>query len=279
MLRAARDDDLATLERHALVAGAAHRIFVLERKGVIGGAVAVAQKPFETEVLGRPVAQIDTVRAWDNPEDLQALATGTVEALAVAGVALVSCRRPETDRTMLLALQRAGMYAVECLITLSKSLLGLDDGGEADTAQPNAFDADACASVAERTFRFDRFHADPLVDDASADALKAAWIRNSVLGRADRVFVVREAGRIIGFNACMLKGDTAVIDLIGVDPDHQGRGYGRRLTHAALAHYAARGAERLVVGTQSANHASLGLYQRAGFSIEQSALTLHAHLA
>jgi len=277
MLRAARDEDLEMLKRHALATDGARRLFVLERNGVIGGAVAVADKPFESEILRCPVAQIEAVQAWDNPDDLPALATGAIEALADAGVALVSCRRPEADRTTLLALQQAGMYAVECLMTFSHPLSGLGEAAETDTAQPT--DADACVTVAERAFRFDRFHADPLVDDALADALKGAWVRNSVLGRADRVFVVREAGRIVGFNACMLRDDTAVIDLIGIDPDHQGRGHGRRLTHAALAHYAQRGAAVLKVGTQSANHASLRLYQRAGFTVGQSVLTLHAHLA
>jgi len=213
----------------------------------------------------------------ESTSDIETLAAETLETLAKGGVDLVACRRPESDRQTLTALQRAGMCVVECLMTLSHPLKDIPTA-EAGIAARDETDAAGCASVGERAFRFDRFHADPLVDDAAADALKGAWARNAVLGRADRVFVTREGDRITGFNACLLRDGAAVIDLIGVDPDFQGRGLGRCLVNAALAHYSGRAA-RLVVGTQSANHVSLALYQRTGFVVEHSALTLHAHLS
>ena len=277
MLRPAQQSELNLLKEHSIPTGGERQALVLERDGVVAGAVSVLVKPFESDLLERRVAQIDAIEAWDRPGDLEVLAGEALDAISGDGVDLVACRRPESDRLTLNALQRAGMCVVECLITLTHPL---DDppAVETDAARQEPADADGCAVVAARAFRYDRFHADPLVDDTRADILKATWARNSVLSRADKVFVIRENGRIVGFNACMLHHDTASIDLIGVDPDFQGRGLGRRLTGAALAHYASR-ANRMTVGTQSANHASLALYQRAGFIVHNSALTLHAHLS
>ena len=111
-----------------------------------------------------------------------------------------------------------------------------------------------------------------------ADRLKETWVRNSAAGRADAMLVAREDGRVVGFNACMRSGEAAVIDLIGVAPEAQGRGHGRALVEGALAHYAAAGAGEMTVGTQSKNVASLALYQACGFRVRSSQFTLHAHL-
>ena len=277
VLRPAREADFSTLERHALATSDARWFFVLERDGVIAGAVAVRENPFESDILKRRVAQIEALRAWETSDDLPRLAAGAIEALAASGIAFASCRLSEDDGETISALEHSGMAIVERLMTFAHPLRDAAGPVEPDTTQPTEADADACAAVAARAFRFDRFHADPKIDDALADALKAAWIRNSVLGRADRVLVHRESARIVAFNACMLRDGDAVIDLIGVDPDHQGRGIGRRLTQAALTHYAGR-ASRMVVGTQTANETSLSLYRRAGFLHERTAVTLHAHL-
>jgi ribosomal protein S18 acetylase RimI-like enzyme len=175
------------------------------------------------------------------------------------------------------SLQHAGFRVIECLMTLSRNLE--PQGRELPSGVTIATDRDAegCASLAHHSFTTDRFHADPDIDDALADDLKGQWARNAVLGRADCVFVTREDDAITGFNACLLNGDTAVIDLIGVAPEHQERGLGRALTEAAIAHYSGRAA-RMHVGTQSCNVASLSLYQAAGFRPVSSALTLHMHL-
>jgi ribosomal protein S18 acetylase RimI-like enzyme len=102
-------------------------------------------------------------------------------------------------------------------------------------------------------------------------------MRNACAGRADAVLVAREGGRVVGFNACLLNGDRAVIDLIAVAETAQGRGCGRKLVDGALACYAGKATE-MRVGTQSRNLASLALYRACGFAVVETAMTLHAHL-
>lgn len=277
MLRPYQSADLDQLTCRGIPVNGERRVFVLERDGVVAGALSASPRSFESEWLGLEVFQIDAIEAWADEDALTEIAGGGLAMLRDAGADLVACRRAEEDRSTLAALQQAGMAVIECLQTFGRSYADLP-------AAPSGIDmaaredADQCARIAERTFRCDRFHADPMVDDGKADALKGAWARNSVAGRADRVFVSRAADRITGFNACLLSGDTAVIDLIAVDPDCQGQGLGRALVAAALHHYAGP-ARHMVVGTQSSNYGSLALYQGMGFRVEKSALTLHAHLS
>lgn len=210
---------------------------------------------FEAGIFGRPVWRLDDPDA----------AGPCVEAARRAGVLVVACRPPaDADARGLLA---AGFRKIETLITHARPLDPREAGpmpagirladGEADAA--------ACAAIAARAFRYDRFHADPGIDDADADALKTRWAANAVLGRADQVFLALDAqGRTVGFNACLWRGEDPAIDLIAVAPEGAGRGHGRRLVGAPIRAYAGR-ANRLVVGTQADNAPSLKLYRSMGF--------------
>jgi ribosomal protein S18 acetylase RimI-like enzyme len=267
----------ADIAGYGLTAAGQSASYVLEDNGIAEGLVIVAPRPFESECLGLDVRHVQDVR-MTVPGRVPAPASVArlLEHLRVDGARLVSWRLPESERAMLQTAQAAGFHVIECLVTLGRPLL---DAGPAPScvSLADAGDAEGCARIGATAFRYDRFHADVNVDDRAADALKGAWARNAALGRADKVFVTRDGGTITGFNACLLRGDTAIIDLIGVAPGFHGQGLGRAVVAAALAHYQGR-ATRMIVGTQSANHRSLALYQGQGFRVENSALSLHAHL-
>jgi ribosomal protein S18 acetylase RimI-like enzyme len=237
--------------------------------------VSLLPRPFETEMLGMPAAQLD-IEGVDNG-NLSPAISAALDQAARAGTRLVSCRRPDSDIPVIGALQDAGFRVIECLVTLQCELPHRIAKMPERVRLATRTDADAVAAIASSSFRHDRFHADPKVSDEAADRLKGAWARNAVNGRADAVFVTEDTGTLTGFNACLVRGDTAVIDLIGVANGAQRRGFGRDLVAASLAHYAGK-AQRMIVGTQSANQASLALYEAAGFRVKSAAFTLHAHL-
>ena len=231
------------------------------------GALSALPQPFEQAQLGFP--------AW------RATADGTPGADAVAalvaaaradGVGLVTCRLPEGDSAVSV-FAAAGFYPVEVLLTF-EALLPAATPMPAGIRAACEADISACRAIAAVSFRSDRFHADPAIDDSAADRLKAQWIENAVRGRADTVLVAETDGAVDGFNACLLSGETAVIDLIAVHPDAQGRGIGKALVAGALAAYAGR-ARTLRVGTQEDNLASRQLYARFGMSVAGRQVTLH----
>ena len=68
-------------------------------------------------------------------------------------------------------------------------------------------------------------------DHLAADRIKREWIQSYVdRRRGDVLLVAHEDGTVVGFNAMLVterpSGPVAVIDLIGVHPEHQRRGIG-----------------------------------------------------
>jgi ribosomal protein S18 acetylase RimI-like enzyme len=114
----------------------------------------------------------------------------------------------------------------------------------------------------------------PTLPNTVADNVRRAWIRNNMNGRGDASFVIRRDGDVAGFNLCLFRGDTAVIDLIAVSPAYQKMGIGSQLVTGALEHYRGR-ATRVRVGTQVDNLASITLYEKTGFAVAQQQTTLH----
>jgi mycothiol synthase len=56
------------------------------------------------------------------------------------------------------------------------------------------------------------------------------------------------------------------IYVLGVDPDHQGKGLGRLMTDVGLAHLARTGAARAVLYVEGDNAPALATYERSGFT-------------
>lgn len=142
-------------------------------------------------------------------------------------------------------------------------------------------DRDAVAAIAHGSFRFSRFHLDPRVPAAVANAIKAEWAANFFTGRRGDGMVVAEAGgSVVGFLQLLWTGgDVLVIDLIGVAASHQRRGIARNMIHFAAAHGTgdARKPGHIRVGTQVANTKSVRLYESLGFRLVGAQYVLHYH--
>jgi len=68
-----------------------------------------------------------------------------------------------------------------------------------------------------------------------------------------------------GYDYMSLRGPAGVLHDIVVDPGHRGRGVGRLLLEATLAHLKSRGAPRVVLSTAERNEAAQRLFASAGF--------------
>jgi ribosomal-protein-alanine N-acetyltransferase len=236
------------------------------------GALRWQPQPFDSEHLGAPVARL-TVAEEGRGGALESALPGLLATWRERRIWLLSCRLPAQWSAEGRLLEAAGFRAIETLVTYGRPLDPLPPSPRPATLAGEA-DAEACIDIGRRAFRFDRYHADPEIDDRGADALKAAWVRNALAGRAEATLVVREEGRARGFVLCLLRDTTAVIDLIAVAPEHHGRGHGRALVAGALRHFADQ-AHTMQVSTQVANHVSTVLYERLGFRVVGRARTYH----
>lgn len=225
----------------------------------------LAAQPFDSAFLGGPVYRLATGTTLDH-DDVRRLEVWAEES----GAALVVARIAPAGAA---AFADSRFRRVETLITLERSLIGAPVSTPTGIRLSRPEDAEACAAIAAAGFADDRYHADPNTAHA-ADAIKAAWTRNDVRGRADAGFVAVSGHEIIGFNFCLLEGDVALIDLIATASAWRGRGFGRALVRAALAHYRGK-ARAMRVGTQATNAASLALYRAEGFVEAARADTWH----
>jgi len=208
-------------------------------------------QPFETEITGLPVG-----RLFYSGGDTGKL----IEVWKKQGVWFVSCRVPKGTTV-------DGFREIETLVTFECNTRA-PSVTSATFAQPQ--DHDECVEVARKAFTNDRLHKDPMFPDHWADRIREAWVRNDLNGRAGASFVVLRNG-VAGFVLC-LPGDTPVIDLIAVAPDHQKTGIGKELIRAVQTLYAGL---PIRVGTQADNAASIALYEKTGFREVKRETTFH----
>jgi dTDP-4-amino-4,6-dideoxy-D-galactose acyltransferase len=122
-----------------------------------------------------------------------------------------------------------------------------------------------------------RFFADPEFARDACERLYATWIRRSVEGWADQVFVAdaeSDAGPV-GYVTLHRTGDAARIGLIAVASGTRRAGIGRALMMEAFRWCDARQVQRLSVATQAQNTSALRFYMRCGFAVDRVDFWLH----
>jgi len=95
---------------------------------------------------------------------------------------------------------------------------------------------------------------------------------------ADDILLTYEGDRAIGY--CwteVIPGRGATeregrISMLGTEPEHRGKGVGKRVLTAGLAHLNSKGARVIEVTVDSGNEAALALYRSAGFEVCTSSL-------
>src|SRR5688572_21167311 len=133
------------------------------------------------------------------------------------------------------ALATLGFVVVDTNVTFELAHeIPLSTTIEVSEIQPG--EDEATLAIAGSAFRYSRFHLDPVVGIDLAHLVKREWIANYVKRvRGDTLLVARDQGRVVGFLAPIVAHGTAVIDLVAVATDANGRGVGSALC-AAFAH-------------------------------------------
>ena len=190
-----------------------------------------------------------------------------------------------TDRVETLhALSSVGFDVVDVNVTLgrrqARQVGSVPDGIQVLEDVP-AEHQDAVLDIAQTSFVYSRFHLDPNITTATANAIKREWLASYVRRkRGERLMVALVDGEPAGFlavlEATVNDGPCRVIDLIAVDRRHQGHGVGKALVSAFTGRYVGV-CDLLRVGTQAANVPSVRLYERSGFLLDETSYVMHAH--
>jgi dTDP-4-amino-4,6-dideoxy-D-galactose acyltransferase len=237
-----------------------------------------------SDVLEMTSWKVMGMEAGQSPAEIQ---TSLLDQ-AGQGAAFFSAKIPTLNVGAVTKATRAGFFVVDVNVTFdwdktTDGALGNHAGGNSKTTIEAAGSDDTLAieEVAGNCFTFSRFHLDPAIGLDRANKVKRQWARNACRGRASIVYVARQQGNVSGFLAVLESksggGRDAVIDLVGVDATHQGRGVGRALSRMFVEQWQGR-ADRLRVGTQISNIPAMRLYESMGFRVTETSYVLHAHV-
>ncbi|OQB29176.1 MAG: dTDP-fucosamine acetyltransferase [Bacteroidetes bacterium ADurb.Bin174] len=115
--------------------------------------------------------------------------------------------------------------------------------------------------------QFSRFRLDKKFPEGSFERMYKEWLKKSVSGElADKVFVAKEAGKIVGFVTLKInKNNGGNIGLIAVDKNVQGKGLGTQLINACENYLNNNFIKILRVPAQLENFQACRFYEKYGF--------------
>jgi ribosomal protein S18 acetylase RimI-like enzyme len=137
-------------------------------------------------------------------------------------------------------------------------------------------DIDDLRSIAGINHTNSRFFTDHHFDREKCRQLYEIWIEKCVRAENGRVFVWDHQGKAVAYVTAELNSDqTGSIELVGVAPEFQSKGIGKKLVSSALLFFYNNLAVSANTVTQGRNIHALKLYQKSGFAIQSIELWYH----
>jgi ribosomal protein S18 acetylase RimI-like enzyme len=232
--------------------------------------------PWDTEILGVPVAQINELRVSDPAaaaRDYEEFARWCADE----GIALCSCRVPAERVADSIFLEERGFRTIELNYTprleqLQSRSLPQDT---LQVATATTQDREQLADMAAQVFRHGRFHQDPRIDPALGDRRYRAWMWNAFERPTQRVLKCLLDGAVAGFFVVETpQAGHTFWSLTGLAPGLQGRGLGKRVWQAMLRHHQAEGEQTVSTSISSHNVPVFNLYVALGFRFPAPSVTL-----
>ena len=254
------------------------------------GFAALSTLPWDSEQVGFPAARLDYLIAnGDYGEQYnikKLLLEQLLDETLHRGVWHLSVRVDASDLSSLHVLEEAGFITVDGILTLALDLSNQKPAElpfDFNIRLATAADAEQAAALARTAYSQDRFHSDPFIYKDRADELHATWLRNSCTGKVgDAVVLAEDSAGLLGFVTCAVQRDTAArlgqlvgtIVLVASAKRARGRGVGQALTNAAIEWFREQECEVVEVGTQLRNINASRLYQKCGFRLVGSSVSL-----
>ena len=187
-----------------------------------------------------------------------------------------------SDRESIETAECAGFHLVDIRLTLDLNLdkrFRIPEQNEAMIRQGRAEDLPHLEAIASKSHTDSRFFYDPCFSNELCEKMYKIWIRKSIEGYADMVFVPELDGKPSGYITCSFnsveKSKSGVIGLMGVSEKVRGRGVGSRLIQRSLSFFQKNHIEYIEVVTQGRNITAQRNYQKNGFRTSRIKLSYH----
>lgn len=260
-------------------AGSRQRDSVLQ-VDISDGSALVRLDSFDSDAFGRRIARIVDLSARQ-PAGYGRLLIEVNSRAREAGFSQLLRRTPIGSMDEVWALERGGFQLLDVGVTFSRRP---EHQIETRPEPPHICVADRedmeeiVSTMAPLPWG-SRYEADPEYHPTQIQALRAQWLWNSFDGRADRVFVAKVDGVVVGYATCVLDTETRAgdIELVGTFPQYRGRGIATHLVGHIVSWLSAR-VVSVTVRTQASNVIACGVYERAGFVLASCDLTFRKKL-
>jgi len=264
--------------------------WVALRQNQVHGFARLSVLVWDSEQLGMSAARIEYLVADGSYHQQRQIKEKLLEQALVEahdrGVWHLSARVDASDLSGLHVLEEAGFITVDSILTFALDLARhkpVEPSKDFQIRLATARDAERVAELARTAFIYDRFHADPFISRERAGELHARWLRNSCTGKAaDAVLLAEDKTGLLGFVSCALLPDTGkrlgrmvgTIVMVASAESARGRGVARATVMATVEWLRQHGCEIVESGTQVRNIPSMGMFQKCGFRIVGSSISL-----
>jgi ribosomal protein S18 acetylase RimI-like enzyme len=220
----------------------------------ISGLVVYGDSPWDTKVIGEPVAVIKYLigTGEDDPRVLNQLLDEVVRHAATRGIHLLTCKVQPLQFAAIHSLERHGFLLMDTLldfffdfsrtpfdkISLPERLDGLH------VRLANSDDLPELLTLTETAFakHFGRYNADPKMPAGTGTKVYQEWVRSSFRGAADWILIAEINNQIAGYSVWKKESpleekhsfDIAHCTLAGIHPEFFGRGLYTTLTFEAM---------------------------------------------
>jgi RimJ/RimL family protein N-acetyltransferase len=238
--------------------------------------IASSIVPWDSEVFGFPVAQIDRIELADAAEASAAYHHFEQWRDGLA-VRMVTCRLDHFALQESMFLEGCGFRFVE-LVYRPSLCLEHTDFPESELVIEPALPADLpeIEAIAGDAFSTGRYLLDWRLNPAHSHLRYRNWVRSSATSANQEVLKGSLHGQIVGFFIIERRADQSVYwHLTAMAKRWQGQGLGKRLWQAFAMRARLDGASRIETTISGHNLPVMNLYARLGFRFDAAQMTLH----
>jgi RimJ/RimL family protein N-acetyltransferase len=233
--------------------------------------------PWDSEILGFPVGQIESIKVRGD-ERISWRAAALRKWLDQHGIQLASCRLGSKALKESMFLETNGFRFIE--MVYSPTLSPLPDLEIADPnleiATATVGDLGRIEAIAGSAFVTSRFFLDWRIRPDAGHNRYRQWVRNSFGDSQQVVLKATQHGLIVGFFIVEERPNGTVYwHLTAIDPASQGRGLGKCLWTEMIRWCRARGGLRIDTTISAHNVAVMNIYAALGFRFDVPRMTLH----
>lgn len=259
-------------------------LVVKDPEDKVAGVIILQRSDIESEIFNLEVSRLKLI-LLDASVDIRMRRELIRKAIKLERPELVVARIPLYDIQSIQALELEGAFLTDVLLTFYKNLDPITSykkwrsKNEVEIVKVAERYMNKIVEIAGNLFTKSHFFMDPFLPRDRCKEVYSKWVITSLKESSNLSLIAKVNNEVAGFIITRTipvgaKYFYAIIDLIGVKEEYQGKGIGSSLLSNMLRIISSH-ALSVYVGTQANNVKAVSLYQKFGFKQSFTEATLH----